>query len=822
MRRDLVGRSRETELVLRWAREPGALLTLTGPPGVGKTAIARAACRILAREGSRILFVRLAGAQSSEDADALVADRVAELSSDGLLAQTTDAFGVPGWARAVGQLTSPLLVLDGCESNLSLANRISELFLEASDGAVLVTSRERLGASGEEVLRVPPLETGPAIELLGYPTEVEEVRAELGEIATRVDNLPAALLLYAGVLENATPHQLVERLRRIPNALALDDIVRTSWEPLDPELKHLLVVASSFESLVTLELLEATVEPHLASRALLLFDQLARKSLVLRLRDVDGDLSPRFRVLAVVRAFVLSAPAVDPKARKAIEERFVAYVERSPARIAQHAQDLLYLVERRLRSEEVDSTSMRALHLLATTLRFRGEYRRVGDLIEGTLALAPPSPLATSLRAQLANALVYQLRPKEAFAHAGRVIEECRAHDDDASKLTGWLTAADIHSRLMQTADAQHALEQASKLARGTGDLALVEVLAMKVRVEWQAGTLQRSRDAAEAALPFAERVGMAHRVCVLRMALAQGLVAAGEWSQAARLAEQVVSEASSANVPALEAVAHTTLGMIYALSEELERAASSFETAYRQATTMGRHREALWALTYLGVARFLMGDPRTTLEEAALRTHIDEPVLLLVPLFATIAGSTLARSLLDDGLERLQRSYGKPPWLERLSAAATACQDRRPDALEPLAAALPPAFQPDLRLCRAMLSVKTRSAEDGPTRLRIAEDASWFALGTANPTPIGASPTARRILSALVAAHSGATPTLTLEALHQAAWPGDKSRRDSAANRVYVALSRLRDRGLRDAIERDASGWRLRKGTQVEIVPQR
>jgi predicted ATPase len=158
VQREPIGRSNEIAAVVASLRKGGELLTLTGPPGVGKTAIASAAARSRERDGTRVLFVSFAGISSDQDADTLMAQRVGELVSPGSSpATTTDAFGVPSWVRSLEAAPLAPLVLDGCEANLPLASRVSELFLEASDGSVLVTTRERLGLPMEKVLVVHPL-----------------------------------------------------------------------------------------------------------------------------------------------------------------------------------------------------------------------------------------------------------------------------------------------------------------------------------------------------------------------------------------------------------------------------------------------------------------------------------------------------------------------------------------------------------------------------------------------------------------------------------------------------------------------------------------
>ena len=49
------------------------------------------------------------------------------------------------------------------------------------------------------------------------------------------------------------------------------------------------------------------------------------------------------------------------------------------------------------------------------------------------------------------------------------------------------------------------------------------------------------------------------------------------------------------------------------------------------------------------------------------------------------------------------------------------------------------------------------------------------------------------------------------------AAWASERIRWDSATNRLYVALSSLRQLGLRDVLQRTGDGWRLDPAIPLE-----
>lgn len=68
-----------------------------------------------------------------------------------------------------------------------------------------------------------------------------------------------------------------------------------------------------------------------------------------------------------------------------------------------------------------------------------------------------------------------------------------------------------------------------------------------------------------------------------------------------------------------------------------------------------------------------------------------------------------------------------------------------------------------------------------------------------------------RRMILALAERHEAdAGAALTIWDLLEAGWPGERPLPEAGANRVYVALTRLRAMGLRDVVERFDDGYRL------------
>jgi len=123
---------------------------------------------------------------------------------------------------------------------------------------------------------------------------------------------------------------------------------------------------------------------------------------------------------------------------------------------------------------------------------------------------------------------------------------------------------------------------------------------------------------------------------------------------------------------------------------------------------------------------------------------------------------------------------------------------------------------RPDLALYRAHIAACL--AEARPAVLRVGPGAAWFEHGGEARVSLARRASLRRILDAIVE-RAGREPgaALTVTALLDAGWPGERMRHESGASRVYVAVSTLRRMGLRDAIERFDDGYRVRPGVAVE-----
>jgi predicted ATPase/DNA-binding CsgD family transcriptional regulator len=225
----LVGRAAELAELERALAAPDArLLTLTGPPGVGKTRLALAAAHAVEKRLSDgVVLVDLSPVRDPD----LVLPEVARALG---LRDSPGSSLVERLAHVLAE-KELLLVVDNCEHVLGAGPELAAPLRSCPALRLLATSRERLNVGGEREFPVPPLRLpGPddAVEparLAAVPAvamlaaRVRDVRPDftvteadapaLAEICLRLDGLPLALELAAARTKLFTLAELAGRLR---------------------------------------------------------------------------------------------------------------------------------------------------------------------------------------------------------------------------------------------------------------------------------------------------------------------------------------------------------------------------------------------------------------------------------------------------------------------------------------------------------------------------------------------------------------------------------------------------------------------------------
>ncbi|GGL15649.1 SARP family transcriptional regulator [Sphaerisporangium melleum] len=308
---------REDELARIDALRDRRLVTLTGPGGTGKTRLAVEAAR---RQGRETCFVDLSAA-ADDGRIALAVLAALGLRETGLHSSLTGG-GDPEERLLVALADRELLlILDNCEHLVAGAAALTRRLLDACPSlAVLCTSREPLGITGETLVPVPPLAVPPPgtdeAAALGYPAVrlfLERaatvrpgvtMRPEFAEICVALEGLPLAIELAAARLRAFDAGEIAARLAEhgrfallskgdrtaAARHRTLHAVVDWSWSLLTPEEQALARRFSVFAGGATLSAVE-----RVCGSAELLAD-LVDKSLV----EAEGG---RYRMLDTIRLF---------------------------------------------------------------------------------------------------------------------------------------------------------------------------------------------------------------------------------------------------------------------------------------------------------------------------------------------------------------------------------------------------------------------------------------------------------------------------------------------------------------------------------------
>ncbi|MDD7940709.1 BTAD domain-containing putative transcriptional regulator [Actinomycetospora lutea] len=307
-------RGRDTALAGIAAAIGDGPVTLVGPGGVGKTTLAR----------------HVAAAVGASFADGVVVAELATVATGAEVAPAVvAAVGAPGASGTDPRDRVPavlrgrrlLLVLDNAEHVVdAVAALVTGLAAACPTVAVLATSREPLGVTGERVRPVPPLAEDAAVALFAERAAAADPafalsdanREAVTEICRRLDRLPLALELAAARMRVLSPAELAadlplhRRFLRSPHRGAdlrhrtLHAVVDWSYRLLDPREQTVLARLGVFAGSFTLAAARAVADdPDLDG----VLADLVDKSLVTASVDHARHGPSRYALLETVRAY---------------------------------------------------------------------------------------------------------------------------------------------------------------------------------------------------------------------------------------------------------------------------------------------------------------------------------------------------------------------------------------------------------------------------------------------------------------------------------------------------------------------------------------
>ncbi|NUP12811.1 MAG: tetratricopeptide repeat protein [Polyangiaceae bacterium] len=877
----LVGRRRELDDLARLLEGGTPLVTLVGPPGVGKTRLAlETATRSF---GSPPVWVSMRGYDALLDLVAAVA---------GLLGVSA-ASGDP--TARVGQVLAGhaplLLVLDDCEGVAEELGPVVQQWLDAAPGVqVLVTSRARLGVETEHVIEVGPLPIDDAVALLetrsraarrdrrrqGIPEDVAR------RLVERLDCLPLAIELAASRMAVLPPQKLLERLdqrademlragamggadSRRPASLAA--AIEASWRLLGPAERATLSQCAAFSGSFTLEAAEAVVlgcdvvEGALGS--------LHERSLIERI-ELDGlGGEVRFRPWTSVRAFALRQLEAAGE-REQTEARVDAFVVRACEHLvdALTGPDALEMEQRlELERDQLVATHRRTIEhepalgaraglVLAELSSLRGVSGT--DVHEATLRAAAASGDTALL-----------IRSSVAFAVAGARLgatDGPRKVLDDAVAIAAEHDAGALHALTLFARGRFRA--QRGAFDEADADLARAESLLVDRRdphlaacVKNVQGCVAEIRGDFDAAVRAFEAARVTFRLAGSeRMEAAVlnnlGVVreAEGRREDSRRLYEAALERSTRSGNRTIEADTRMNLGSWHLGVGELERADEYLRQALVLQRRLGNRRFeglTLGNLAILAHARGELRAARDLYQEglATLRECGEARFVAMTLPFAAAAEASLgllhearadfeaARrappgmapsfSIVVDTLEAfliLAEARGAEPHLREVAERRAAerlelarAAQARTGAAGELGSAL--------RLLSKALATshsppsQEPSAQTGASgTLVVGAGQRWFVLADGERVDLSRRGPLRLILRAL-AEHRQDAPGMGVASsdLFAAGWPGQRALPHAAANRVYSAIATLRRLGLDSVIARNDDGYLIEPTIMVE-----
>lgn len=344
----LVGRAEALESMKQKLTD-GRLLSIVGPPGVGKTSIAlRVAEAMLPQFRHGVWLVDLG---SITDA-ALMPSVIASALPTHV--RSSDVLSGIGAALRYKHL---LLVFDNCEHLIdAAAAATAELLRGAGDVKVLATSREPLRIEGEQVFRLPPLEVPPTLAILEpkdalkYPAvqlfveraaaivsgfELTDANAAFAaQICRGLDGNPLAIEIAAARVDAFGVKGLANRMDDRMHLLAdahrgtstrhrtIAEALEWSYQLLSEREQYVLRCLGIFTGSFTLEAAVLVIPAAGGMDTASILADLVCKSLV----SVDiGSEGTRFRLLEITKAFAL-AKLIERSERNELTVRLASCV----------------------------------------------------------------------------------------------------------------------------------------------------------------------------------------------------------------------------------------------------------------------------------------------------------------------------------------------------------------------------------------------------------------------------------------------------------------------------------------------------------------
>lgn len=617
------GRAEELRVLRDKLAGEGALVTVSGLGGMGKT-------RLAVRHGW--------GWRGDYPGGVHFCDLTSASGLNGFWAAVARGLRMPLGtqpARQVGDaleaLGACLVVLDNFEQLAPLANDTVEVLRQCAPRArFLVTSRERLGLPSEQVLALQPLagDAAPALfnDRAGAVAPhylAPDSRTVTGPLVDLLDRLPLALELAAARSAVLPPQQLlrhmadrfrwlVSRQGRHDRQATLQATLEWSWELLsDVERRHLAAL-SAFEGAFNLAASVAVLDLSDALAAADALHRLLDKSLLV------ATTVQRFKLLACVREFAATklqriesargAGAVTAAQRH--QRHYAALGEQKALEDDGADVDDLVAACRHAVSQQAAQDAVACLRGAWAALRLVGPFGAAIELAEQVLALFMDDGLRRQAQWVLGAAMFAAGRNDEACQAIAAGLA-CRA-PADAAAMTARLSCSlgEIHSAAGRTEEAVAALDHAlACLARQDEVATRCQVMNAQGALQADLGRFDDARRWYEQAHAAAAAAGDRRWQAGVLGNLAVLLFSAGRLEEAREACTGSLEHARASGDQRWEGNAQCNLGLIDCELGRLDEASAALKAALDIARHLGHRALEVTTLCNLGLVDEKRGD---------------------------------------------------------------------------------------------------------------------------------------------------------------------------------------------------------------------
>jgi len=657
-----IGRERELAelaLVVREAR----LVSLIGPGGAGKTRLAAEVIR-RSRPDADVVFLSLESVRLPRSLAPALASRLGVHDQPGVSLADSLQAELAGSAR--------LLVLDGAESLRDEAASLVSGLLAAVPGLrIIVTSRVLLGVPGEVCWTVPPLAcpsvaadaagiaSSDAVQLFiarardrlpGFQAADVAPHA-IAELCRRLDGLPLAIELIASWVGTLSIREILQQRAVLlesdpaaagqPGARRLADVLRTSYDLLEPAPRRMLPMLSCFAGRFSLADAGAVLDVPPAAAAATIRALVDSSWLVVN----RGSEQNRFSMLETIRTFAaaqLDGGGDGPAVRGRHARHFAALAVASEdaltgpesaawTRRMEIAEPDLQLALQWAAASDDAGLGLDAAGGLWRWWLISGRLAQGRAWLGRVLAKSGPRRDEQTARALCAAAVLAAENgdSRAAIGHAELAHEIFAALGLDERSAFAATVLASAHRYLGDNLAARRYFQRAMDLRRRLGDRRGVSVAINNMALlELDDGNTERALELFEQSLAIKRELGEQRAIATGLANLADALIRLGRWDAAERVLAEGASLATG--IPQITGTIRCNQGNLAAHREDWAAAAGHFQAAITASQAGGHPHDAIEAMIGLARVQYRTGaaaDGLTQLLAArALATELGSP----------------------------------------------------------------------------------------------------------------------------------------------------------------------------------------------------